>query len=143
MDNYGTHKAPRVQRWLARRPYYHVHFTPTSASWLNLVERFFGKITTQRIRRGTFRSMPALEHAITDYLEHHNKQPRPFVWTASADVILREIGGLCNRINETLHWQRSRCCRVSTANTCRHYRPPLRRNGNGLQTSSADLLTWH
>jgi len=73
MDNCGTHKAPRIQRRFARRPYYHVHFTPTSASWLNLVERFFGKITTQRIRRGTFRSVPALEQAIMDYLEHHNR----------------------------------------------------------------------
>jgi len=77
MDNYGTHKAPRIQRWFARRPYYHVHFTPTSASWLNLVERFFGKITTQRIRRGTFRSVPALEQAIMDYLEHHNRNRGP------------------------------------------------------------------
>jgi len=103
MDNYGTHKAPRIRRWFARRPYYHMHFTPTSASWLNLVERFFGKITTQRIRRGTFRSVPALEQAIMDYLEQHNRQPRPFVWTASADLILRKIEGFCKRINETLH----------------------------------------
>jgi transposase len=103
MDNYGTHKAPRIQRWFVRRPYYHVHFTPTSASWLNLVERFFGKITTQRIRRGTFRSVPALEQAILDYLAHHNQQPRPYVWTASANLILKKIEGLCTRINETLH----------------------------------------
>jgi transposase len=103
MDNYGTHKAPRIQRWFARRPYYHVHFTPTSASWLNLVERFFGKITTQRIRRGTFRSVPALERAILDYLEQNNRQPRPYVWTASANLILKKIEGLCTRINETLH----------------------------------------
>lgn len=102
MDNYGTHKAPRIQRWFARRPYYHVPFTPTSASWLNLVERCFGTITTQRIRRGTFRSAPALEQAIMDDLEHHNQQPRAFVWTASADVIRRKIEGLCKRINETL-----------------------------------------
>lgn len=103
MDNYGTHKAPRIRRWFARRPYYHVHFTPTSASWLNLVERFFGKITTQRIRRGTFRSVKQLEQAIRDYLDEYNHNPRPFVWTASADLILRKIEGLCKRINETLH----------------------------------------
>ena len=103
MDNYGTHKAPRIQRWFARRPYYHVHFTPTSASWLNLVERFFAKITTQRIRRGTFRSVKQLQQAIRDYLDDHNRNSRPFVWTASADLILRKIERLCKRINETLH----------------------------------------
>ena len=103
MDNYGTHKAPRVKRWFARRPYYHLHFTPTSGSWLNLVERFFGKITTQRIRRGTFTSVPQLERAIHDYLDENNRHPQPYVWTASADMIFRKIEGLCNRINETLH----------------------------------------
>jgi transposase len=101
MDNYGTHKVPKVKRWLARHPRYHVHFTPTSGSWLNQVERFFGEITAKRIRRGTFRSVPQLEKAIVDYLEEHNSNPRPFVWTADADLILRKVERLCKRINNS------------------------------------------
>ncbi len=103
LDNYGTHKTSRVQRWLAQRPHWHVHFTPTSASWLNLVERFFSKITTQRIRRGVFRSVPALERAIHEYLDHHNEEPKPFLWTASADDILNKVYRLCNRISDSGH----------------------------------------
>jgi transposase len=87
MDNYATHKTPKVQRWLARRPRYHVHFTPTSASWLNQVERFFAEITEKRIRRGAFRSVKALRTAIEQYLDHHNKKAKPFVWTADAELI--------------------------------------------------------
>jgi transposase len=85
MDNYGTHKMPKVKRWFARRPRYHVHFTPTSASWLNQVERFFGILTDRRIRRGTFGSVRELESAIRDYLTHHNQNSTPFSWTADAD----------------------------------------------------------
>lgn len=103
MDNYGTHKAPKVRRWLARHPRYQVHFTPTSASWLNQVERFFGEITMKRIRRGAFRSVPQLERAIHDYLEEHNQNPHPFVWTADADLILRKVGRICTRINNSGH----------------------------------------
>jgi transposase len=103
MDNYGTHKVPKVARWFARHPRYHVHFTPTSASWLNQVERFFSKITTQRIRRGTFDSVRALEEAIENYLTHHNEKPKPFVWTASADAILDKIKRFCERTSETRH----------------------------------------
>jgi transposase len=77
MDNYGTHKMPKVKRWFARRPRYHLHFTPTSASWLNQVERFFSLLTERRIRRGTFGSVRALESAIRDYLTHHNQNARP------------------------------------------------------------------
>jgi transposase len=77
MDNYGTHKAPAVKRWFQRHPEYHVHFTPTSGSWPNQVERFFAAITETRIRRGAFRSVAALERAITEYLENHNRNPRP------------------------------------------------------------------
>lgn len=103
MDNYGTHKVPKVARWFARHPRYHVHFTPTSASWLNQVERFFAKITTQRIRRGTFESVHALETAIDHYLAHHNDHCKPFVWTATADAILDKVKRFCERTSETRH----------------------------------------
>jgi transposase len=88
LDNYGTHKTPEVKAWLAKHSRFKLHFTPTSASWLNLVERFFAEITTKRIRRGVFRSVADLEGAIHDYLDRHNADPRPFVWTKSAEVIL-------------------------------------------------------
>ncbi len=97
LDNYATHKTPRVRRWFAQRPYYHLHFTPTGASWLNLVERFFAQITNKRIRRGVFRSVRQLEQAIRDYLDDHNQNPRPFVWTATADQILQRVRRLCER----------------------------------------------
>jgi transposase len=103
MDNYGTHKVPKVARWFVRHPRYHVHFTPTSASWLNQVERFFAKITTQRIRRGTFDSVRALETAIDSYLAHHNRHSQPFVWTATADAILDKVKRFCERTSETRH----------------------------------------
>jgi transposase len=103
LDNYGTHKAPKVKSWLARHPRYHVHFTPTGASWLNQVERFFAEITEKRIRRGAFRSVGQLERAIRDYLDEHNADPRPFVWTADADLILRKVERLCTRINNSGH----------------------------------------
>ena len=88
LDNYGTHKTAEVKAWLADHPRFHLHFTPTSASWLNLVERFFAEITTKRIRRGTFTSVAALKEAIHDYLDCHNADPKPFVWTKSAETIL-------------------------------------------------------
>ena len=103
MDNYGTHKVPKVTRWFVRHPRYHLHFTPTSASWLNQVERFFAKITTQRIRRGTFENVRALETAIDQYLSHHNAQCKPFVWTATADAILDKVKRFCERTSETRH----------------------------------------
>jgi len=103
LDNYGTHKTPRVRRWLARHPRFVVHFTPTSGSWLNQVERFFAEITDKRIRRGSFRSVKALEQAIAAYLEAHNKDPKPFTWTASADLILRKVEDVCKRINNSGH----------------------------------------
>ncbi len=103
LDNYGTHKTPRVKRWLARHPRFVVHFTPTSGSWLNQVERFFAEITEKRIRRGVFRSVKELEQAITAYLERHNQSPEPFVWTASADLILRKVEDVCKRINNPGH----------------------------------------
>jgi transposase len=103
MDNYGTHKTPRVKRWLARHPRYVVHFTPTGASWLNQVERFFAEITQKRIRRGVFRSVPALEQAIENYLANHNSEPKPFKWTASADLILRRVQETCKRTSNSGH----------------------------------------
>ena len=90
-DNYATHKHPAVKAWLAKHPRFHMHFTPTSASWLNQVERFFGLITDKRIRRGVFKSVGELETAIMDYLDQHNAQPKPFVWTKSAGEILEKV----------------------------------------------------
>jgi transposase len=91
LDNASAHKSAVVTRWLARHPRVHFHFTPTSSSWLNLVERWFAEITRQRIRRGTFESVPALIAAITMYLDHYNQAPRPFAWTKDADTILAKI----------------------------------------------------
>jgi transposase len=98
MDNYGTHKHPRVREWFVRHPAFVPHFTPTSSSWLNQVERFFAQITVRRIRRGAFRSVPELEEAIKDYLRSHNEKPRPFVWTKSADLILNKVRKLAERL---------------------------------------------
>ncbi len=103
LDNYATHKTPAVKRWFLRRPEYHLHFTPTSGSWLNLVERFFAAITERRIRRGVFRSVAALEAAIREYLEHHNADPKPFVWTADADLILDRVKRVCERTSDSGH----------------------------------------
>jgi transposase len=102
LDNYGTHKHPTVKTWLTDHPRFHFHFTPTGASWLNLVERFFAEITRKRLRRGTFRSVPALIAAIRTYVREHNKDPRPFIWTASASAILRKIKH-CKEALETGH----------------------------------------
>jgi transposase len=103
MDNYATHKTSAVRRWLTKHPEYHVHFTPTSASWLNQVERFFAEITNQRIRRSAFRSVTALRQAIMDYLDEHNKNPKPFQWTADPDLILSRVANVCKRINRSGH----------------------------------------
>jgi transposase len=90
-DNYATHKHVKVKAWLQRHPRFHMHFTPTSGSWLNQVERFFGLITEDRIRCGVFTSVTELETAISEYLDHHNADPKPFVWTASATAILEKV----------------------------------------------------
>jgi transposase len=102
VDNYGTHKQPHVKRWLSKHPRFHLHFTPTSSSWLNLVERWFRELTTKRIRRGVFHSVPELVEAIEEYLDAHNKNPKPFVWTASVEKILEKVSR-CKVILETLH----------------------------------------
>ena len=101
MDNYGTHKTAAIRAWFARRPRFHVHFTPTSASWINQVERWFSTLTQNCIRRGTHRSTRQLQQAIKQYLDLHNADPKPFVWTKSADDILSSIKRFCMRINET------------------------------------------
>lgn len=101
LDNYGTHKTAAVHRWLAKRPRYHLHFTPTSSSWLNLVERFFAALTEKQLRRGVFRSTRELEAAIARYLETTNANPQPFVWTKTADQILATISRFCQRISDS------------------------------------------
>jgi len=102
LDNYSAHKHEVVQRWLKKHRRFQFHFTPTSSSWLNLVERWFREITDKRIRRGSFHSVGELEQAIQDYLAHNNQQPKPFVWTAKVEKILEKIGH-CKAILETLH----------------------------------------
>jgi len=103
LDNYSTHKTALIHNWLLRRPRFHLHFTPTSASWMNLVERWFAAITNDQIRRGTHRSTKELETAIEEYLKVYNENPKPFVWTKSADQILESVKSYCTRINGTLH----------------------------------------
>lgn len=102
-DNYATHKHPKVRAWLAKRSRYHIHFTPTYASWLNQVERWFGLVTQQAIRRGSFKSVPDLVGRIKQYTEHYNLTAQPFVWTATADSIIAKIERLCKVINGTSH----------------------------------------
>jgi transposase len=91
VDNYGTHKHPRVKSWLKRHPRFHLHFIPTSSSWLNLVERWLRELTVKRIRRGTFHNVPALVAAIRDYIDNHNQNPQVFVWTAPVEQILTKV----------------------------------------------------
>jgi transposase len=91
LDNYGTHKHPEVKKWLAQRPRYRLHFTPTSSSWLNQIERWFAEITRKQIRRGTFRSVRDLVRKINDYIRIYNKNPRPFQWVSSASKIIRKV----------------------------------------------------
>ena len=103
LDNYGTHKTAMVHNYLLSRPRFHLHFTPTSSSWLNLVERWFGLITEKQIRRGTFKSTSELEQAITRYLTGYNDEPKPFVWTKSADHILESLKRYCDLIYDSPH----------------------------------------
>jgi transposase len=103
LDNYGTHKTAQVRRWFARHPRFHVHFTPTSASWLNLVERWFATLTQKQIKRGAHRSTRALETAIREYLTVSNEAPKPFVWHKTADEILASVARYCQRISNSGH----------------------------------------
>jgi transposase len=98
LDNYGTHKTPKVHRWLVRHPRFHLHFTPTGASWLNLVEAWFSVFTRKRLKRSAHRSTRALEQTIRDYLASNNANPKPFVWTKTADEILEKVGMFCKQL---------------------------------------------
>lgn len=100
VDNYATHKHPKVKAWLKRHPRFHMHFTPTSSSWLNLVERWFRELTDKRIRRGVFKSVKELVHVIMDYIQQHNQDSRPFTWTAKAEDILAKIGRARQTLNK-------------------------------------------
>ena len=102
VDNYATHKTPAVKRWVKANPRFRLHFTPTSASWLNMVERFFAEITRNRIRRGAFKSVAELKSAILEYLENHNADPKPFVWTKSAGKILEKVAR-AKQVLESVH----------------------------------------
>ena len=102
LDNYGTHSHPRVRMWLTNHPRFHLHFVPTSSSWLNLVERWFGEITRRRIRRGSFNSTQELIQAIHEYISINNENPTPFVWTKKADAILAKVNR-CKAVIGTLH----------------------------------------
>ncbi|MFE0063021.1 IS630 family transposase [Streptomyces sp. NPDC059003] len=103
LDNYATHKTPAVKQWLLTHPRFHLHFTPTGSSWLNLVERWFGELTQKKLKRGVHRSVHALERDIRDWLTDWNNHPRPFVWTKTADEILDRVAAYCHRISDSGH----------------------------------------
>ena len=103
LDNYSTHKTPLIQRWLVRHPRYHLHFTPTGSSWINLVERWFATLTERQLRRGVHRSTQELETALRRYVEHYNRDPKPFVWTKTADQILAALARFCKRTSDSGH----------------------------------------
>ena len=102
MDNYATHKTPKIKAWLARRPNWHVHFTPTSSSWINQVERWFAELTRKQLQRGIHRSTAELEADIHTFIEHHNANPKPYRWTKSADEILAAVKRFCQKTEKTL-----------------------------------------
>jgi transposase len=103
LDNASTHKTPAIKKWLLAHPRFVLHFTPTSSSWLNLVERWFGELTTKKLQRGTHRSVRALNADIRDWIETWNENPRPYVWTKTSDQILDSISRYCTRINGSGH----------------------------------------
>jgi transposase len=103
LDNYATHKTPAVKEWLLKHPRFHLHFTPTSSSWLNLVERWFAELTNRKLRRSAHRSVTELETDIRKWINEWNKDPKPFVWTKSADEILETLAAYCERINDSGH----------------------------------------
>jgi transposase len=103
LDNASTHKTPAIKRWLAAHPRFALHFTPTSSSWLNLVERWLGELTTKKLQRGTHRSVRELNNDIRDWMRTWNDNPRPYVWTKTADQILESIARYCKRINDSRH----------------------------------------
>ncbi len=103
LDNYVTHKTPAVKKWLLAHPRFHLHFTPTSSSWLNLVERWFAELTQKKLKRGVHRSVQALERDIRAWLTDWNENPRPFVWTKTANEILNKVAAYCHRISDSGH----------------------------------------
>ena len=103
VDNYATHKTPEIQKWLIRHPRFHLHFTPTYSSWLNLIERWFAELTNKWLRRGTHRSTKELESAITAWVDNWNDEPKPFVWHKTADEILDTLAAYCQRISDSGH----------------------------------------
>jgi transposase len=103
LDNYATHKTPQIKAWLIKHPRFHLHFTPTSSSWLNLVERWFAELTSRKLRRSAHRSITALEADIRAWINHWNADRKPFVWTKTADQILDTLAAYCTRINDTRH----------------------------------------
>ena len=103
LDNYGTHKDAKVRNWFTRHPRFHLHFTPTGASWINMVERLFAEVTQRCVRRGSYSGVTALEHAMLDYLEQRNRSAKPFVWHADADLILGKVERFCERISNSSH----------------------------------------
>jgi transposase len=109
-DNYGTHKTAAIKAWLGRHPRFHMHFTPTGSSWINQVERWFGFLTDQKIRRGAHKSVQALEADIRDWIADWNTHPRPFVWTTTAEEILESLARFCRRISDAEHYWERRCC---------------------------------
>ena len=102
-DNYGTCKTPEIKDWLARHPRFHVHFTPTGSSWINQVERWFGYLTNQKIRRGVHKSVQALEADIRQWIEHWNEDPKPFAWVKTADEILNSLAEYMSKISGAAH----------------------------------------
>jgi transposase len=103
LDNYATHKTPAIKRWLAAHPRFHLHFTPTGASWVNLVERFFAELTARKLRRGAHRSVKQLNADIEQWIDTWNENPKPYVWVKTADEILAKLAGYCNTINASGH----------------------------------------
>ena len=103
LDNYNTHKVPAVKRWLVRNPRFHLHFTPTYSSWINLVERWFAKLTDKKLRRSAHKSVIRLEADVRDYIQVNNESPKPFVWTKSADEILDSLARFCKRTSGAGH----------------------------------------
>jgi transposase len=103
LDNYATHKTPKVKEWLVRHPRFHLHFTPTSSSWLNLVERWFAELTNRKLRRSAHRSITELETDVRKWINEWNKNPKPFMWTKTADEILDTLAAYCQRINDSRH----------------------------------------
>jgi transposase len=103
LDNYATHKTPQIKRWLAAHPRFHLHFTPTGASWLNLVERWFGELTARLLRHGVHRSVRELNADIQHWVDHWNEHPKPFVWTKTAEQIFETLAAYCKRITDSGH----------------------------------------